>query len=62
VDLAHRAVALRPALPVLLASGYTGDALAAADGAPWPLLRKPFSADALTEAIAGVLEPEAKPA
>jgi PAS domain S-box-containing protein len=62
VDLAHRALALRPALPVLLASGYTGDALAAADGAPWPLLRKPFSGDALAEAIAAVLEQDAKPA
>ncbi|WP_304167427.1 PAS domain-containing sensor histidine kinase [Phenylobacterium aquaticum] len=62
VDLAHRAVGLRPSLPVLLASGYTGDALAAADGAPWPLLRKPFSGDALARAIAGVLEPAHKPA
>ena len=52
VDLAHEAVKLRPGLPVILSSGYTGEALASADGAPWPLLRKPYTADALAEALA----------
>ena len=55
VDLAHEAVKLRPGLPIVLSSGYTGEALASADGAPWPLLRKPYSADALAKALAGVL-------
>ena len=57
VDLARLAVELRPGLPVLLASGYTGDALAAAEDAPWPLLRKPFSGDALARAIADLTSP-----
>ena len=57
VDLAREAVALRPGLPVLLASGYTGDALAAAEGAPWPLLRKPFSGEDLAQAIADLISP-----
>ena len=52
VDLAHEAVKLRPGLPVILSSGYTGDTLASADSAPWPLLRKPYTADALAEALA----------
>ncbi|MFN3522023.1 MAG: PAS domain-containing protein [Phenylobacterium sp.] len=55
VDLAREAVELRPGLPVILSSGYTGDALSAADGAPWPLLRKPYSADALAQTIAAAL-------
>lgn len=61
VDLARRAVELRPGLPVLLASGYTGDTLAAAEGAPWPLLRKPFSGDALAKAIADLISPSPRP-
>jgi CheY-like chemotaxis protein len=55
VDLAHDAVKARPGLPVILSSGYTGDALASADGAPWPLLRKPYSADDLAQAILDVM-------
>ena len=55
VDLAHEAVKARPGLPVILSSGYTGDALASADGAPWPLLRKPYSADELAQAILDVM-------
>ncbi|WP_332774223.1 hybrid sensor histidine kinase/response regulator [Phenylobacterium sp.] len=51
VDLAHEAVALRPGLPVILSSGYTAEAMNSADGAPWPLLRKPYSADVLAAAI-----------
>ncbi|WP_340643697.1 PAS domain-containing protein [Phenylobacterium sp.] len=55
VDLAHDAVKARPGLPVILSSGYTGEALASADGAPWPLLRKPYAADALAQAIQDVM-------
>jgi PAS domain S-box-containing protein len=52
VDLSHEAVKLRPGLPVILSSGYTGEALASAEGAPWPLLRKPYSPEALAQALA----------
>ncbi len=55
VDLAHEAVKARPGLPVILSSGYTGEALASADGAPWPLLRKPYAADDLAQAILEVM-------
>ncbi|MDO8801542.1 PAS domain-containing sensor histidine kinase [Phenylobacterium sp.] len=55
VDLAHEAVKARPGLPVILSSGYTGEALASADGAPWPLLRKPYAADDLAQAILDVM-------
>ncbi|MES2896157.1 MAG: PAS domain-containing protein [Pseudomonadota bacterium] len=51
VDLAHEAVALRPGLPVILSSGYTAEAMKSADGSPWPLLRKPYSAEVLAQAI-----------
>lgn len=51
VDLARRVVATWPDLPVLLSSGYTGDILTSAEGAPWPLLRKPYTLDALAAAI-----------
>jgi CheY-like chemotaxis protein len=54
VDLARAAVTLRPDLPVILSSGYTGEALASADGAPWPLLRKPYAAEALARTIEAV--------
>ncbi|WP_293452538.1 ATP-binding protein [Phenylobacterium sp.] len=57
VDLAREAVSLRPDLPVILSSGYTGETLSAAEGAPWPLLRKPYGADQLAHVIAGVLPP-----
>ncbi|MGA0605332.1 ATP-binding protein [Phenylobacterium sp. VNQ135] len=55
VDLAREAVRLRPGLPVILSSGYTGEALDPVDGAPWPLLRKPYGSDQLAQAIADVL-------
>jgi len=51
VDLAHEAVELRPGLPVILSSGYTGETLSAAAQAPWPLLLKPYSSEALAETI-----------
>ena len=57
VDLAREAVTLRPELPVILSSGYTGDVLSAAEDTPWPLLRKPYGADQLARAIAEVTRP-----
>jgi len=54
VDLAHEAVKLRPGLPIILSSGYTGETLSAAAEAPWPLLLKPYSAETLAETIGGV--------
>ena len=54
VDLAREAVAMRPGLPVILSSGYTGDILNAAEDTPWPLLRKPYGAEQLAQAIAEV--------
>ena len=59
VELAREAVALRPNLPVILSSGYTGEVLTAAEDAPWPLLRKPYGADQLARIIADVTRPAA---
>jgi PAS domain S-box-containing protein len=61
-DLAREAVRLRPGLPVILSSGYTGEALSSAEGAPWPLLRKPYGSDALAATIAAVLQQTPQPA
>ena len=58
LDLARAATTARPGLPVVLSSGFTGEALAAVADAPWPLLRKPYSAEALARAIASALDPE----
>jgi PAS domain S-box-containing protein len=55
VDLAREAVALRPDLPVMLSSGYTGEVLSAAEDTPWPLLRKPYGPQQLSQAIADLL-------
>jgi PAS domain S-box-containing protein len=55
VELAHAAIALRPGLPVILTSGYTGETLGAAAGAPWPLLAKPYPAEALAAIIEAVM-------
>jgi PAS domain S-box-containing protein len=55
VELAHAAVGLRPGLPVILTSGYTGETLGAADEAPWPLLAKPYPAEALAAVIEAVM-------
>ena len=62
IDLAHEAVALRPGLPIILSSGYTGETLNAAVKAPWPLLPKPYSAEALAELIETVTAPAEAPA
>jgi PAS domain S-box-containing protein len=55
VDLAREAVAMRPDLPVVLSSGYTGEVLSPAEDAPWPLLRKPYGAEQLARVIAEVM-------
>lgn len=55
VELAHEAVALRPGLPVILSSGYSGDTLNTAQATPWPLLRKPYTRDALAACIQRVM-------
>ncbi len=59
VQLARMAQAKRPALKVLLCSGWTADALdeAQASNAPWPLLHKPFSGMELERAIAQATAP-----
>jgi signal transduction histidine kinase len=57
VDLAREAVALRPDLPVILSSGYTGDVLTAAEATAWPLLLKPYGPEQLARAIAEVTVP-----
>jgi len=53
-DLAREAVKLRPGLPIILSSGYTGEVLSAAEQTPWPLLRKPYGPDQLARFIAEV--------
>ena len=62
VDLAREAVKLRPGLPVILSSGYTGETLSEATDAPWPLLAKPYSAEALARTIEGVTKSSASSA
>ena len=56
VDLAAEVARIHPDLPIVLSSGYTGETLAEADRAPWPLLRKPYTVDALKAAIAEAIE------
>ena len=60
VDLARLAVQLRPGLPVILSSGYTGETLNAASEAPWPLLRKPYDSEALAASIQAVTDRQAE--
>jgi PAS domain S-box-containing protein len=55
VELAREAAVIRPGLPVILTSGYTGETLGEAADAPWPLLRKPYSADTLAGLIETVI-------
>lgn len=62
LDLARAATTARPGLPVILSSGFTGETLSAVTDAPWPLLRKPYSAEALARAIARALDPESQAA
>ena len=53
-DLLQRIKKMRPNLPVILSSGYTGEVLTAAEDTPWPLLRKPYGPEQLARVIAEV--------
>ncbi|ATE61036.1 PAS-domain containing protein [Thauera sinica] len=55
-ELAARARALRPGLPVLLITGYASESLTASAGTDIPVLRKPFDQPALAGALADLLE------
>lgn len=58
VELAKRATAKRPELAVLLTSGYVGEAVdLAVSDAPWPFLRKPYSAGQLEAQLRHVSAP-----
>ena len=54
-QLAETAQQRLPGLPVLLMSGYSSELLNANEASAWELLRKPFTRDDLTRAIARVL-------
>jgi PAS domain S-box-containing protein len=56
LELAAEVMRRRPGLPIVLASGYVGEVLSAAEAAPWPLLKKPFLLSALAAAIAEALD------
>jgi hypothetical protein len=44
-------------MAILLTTGYAGEKLAMAPAdLPWPLLRKPFRVEQLSEVLAAVLE------
>ncbi|MBK6513547.1 MAG: response regulator [Polyangiaceae bacterium] len=54
-ELAARVRALRPGLPIIFMSGYTGESLSLPTDAS-DLLEKPFAPDALLERVARKLE------
>ena len=58
VELARLAARDWPSMRIVLTSGYAGDDVddVLAD-APWPLLPKPYSADALRKAVVGAMAP-----
>ncbi|MBC6982807.1 PAS domain-containing sensor histidine kinase [Caulobacter sp. 17J80-11] len=51
VDLARAASAERPGLKILLSTGYSGETLEDASAPEWPLLRKPYQAEELSQAV-----------
>ncbi len=52
VDLAKAAQARDPTLPIVLTTGYGGERLSeGAEALVWPLLRKPFRAEQLSQAV-----------
>lgn len=58
-ELARRTRELRPALPILLVTGYASEAAPdAGTAAAIPTLRKPFDQAALAAALAGLLAPQ----
>ena len=56
VELARRARANRPELPVLLASGYSEEIVAGGPAACFEFLRKPYDGDALAAALQRALD------
>jgi CheY-like chemotaxis protein len=59
-ELARRAHAVRPRLPILLITGYASEGLNTESGPPdVPVLRKPFDPPALAEALASLLNADA---
>lgn len=57
LQLAQRALALKPALKVVFMTGFSEEDTLRQVAALGPLLRKPFSLEELREAIEGVLQP-----
>ena len=58
-DIARHARSLRPDLPVLFTSGYTGTALPLQDSTdtpPFPLITKPYPIEELARMIRAALE------
>ena len=54
IELRRRIKAAYPQLPVLLTSGYTAHLIPEFEGAP-PVLHKPYTLDALAEAVRGAI-------
>ena len=54
-ELARRLRAGHPNLPVLLISGHVHPEPSAAEGRPWPLLRKPFPPEELVRRVNDML-------
>ncbi len=55
IELAAEAGNRRPGLPCLFTSGHLGDQGGASEGAPEPLLRKPYRPDDLARALGRLL-------
>jgi CheY-like chemotaxis protein len=55
IELARAAGTLRPGLKVVLTTGYAGAQGIPASDLEWPVLRKPFLADQLAEALSAAL-------
>jgi CheY-like chemotaxis protein len=51
VELAERAKTLRPDLKVLLSTGYAGELLNGEANHGWPVLRKPYHSEQLSDAV-----------
>ena len=62
LDLAAAVNERRPGLTVILSTGYAGEAQPIAAETPWPLLRKPYAADALARALAENVDPRSQAA
>lgn len=60
LDLAAAVNERRPGLAVILSTGYAGEAQLVAADTPWPLLRKPYAADALARALAENVDPRSR--